>query len=261
MRNPTRLMMASWVCRLVSGLSFIFGAVAPLLAQEAAFEQANKLYEQGKYEEAASAYQILAGTNQISPALQFNLGNAWFKASQIGRAIAAWRFAERAAPRDPDVRFNLSFARKQISGGSTPDLPWPKRFLSSVTLNGWSLAGVAAFWLFFVLLALREIRPLWRRPLRLPAIFVGLLSLGLAVMALLAYNLTRIIGATVVVPQAIVRYGPLEESQVHYQLRDGSEVIVLDEKPDVRGQPAWIQVQDASRRLGWVKHDQLILIR
>ena len=41
-----------------------------------AFDQANKLYEQGKYGEAASGYGKLAQAGQVSSALYFNLGNA-----------------------------------------------------------------------------------------------------------------------------------------------------------------------------------------
>src|SRR6266446_6853706 len=63
--------------------------------------------------------------------------------------------------------------------------------------------------------------------------------------------------AVVIVPEAIVRYGPLEESQVFYQLRDGMEVSVLDEK-QVSGNEAWLQVQDSARRVGWLKRDQVI---
>ncbi|HEU0039111.1 MAG TPA: tetratricopeptide repeat protein, partial [Verrucomicrobiae bacterium] len=69
-----------------------------------AFDAANRLYEQSKFAEAASAYEKLVQNGAVSPALCFNLGNAFFKASQVGRAIAAYRQAERLTPRDPDVR-------------------------------------------------------------------------------------------------------------------------------------------------------------
>jgi hypothetical protein len=45
----------------------------------AAFDQANKLYEQGKYAEAATAYGKLAESGQMSAALYFNLGNAFLE--------------------------------------------------------------------------------------------------------------------------------------------------------------------------------------
>ena len=76
------------------------------------FDTANKLYEEGKFAEAAAAYESLVQSRQVSAALYFNLGNAWFKSGQIGRAIAAYRQAEQMTPRDPDLRANLQFARE-----------------------------------------------------------------------------------------------------------------------------------------------------
>ncbi len=61
-------------------------------------------------------------------------------------------------------------------------------------------------------------------------------------------------------PEAIVRYGPLEESQVFYQLRDGMEVSVLDEK-QISKQESWMQVQDNAHRVGWLKRDQVIVLK
>src|SRR5689334_21968587 len=61
----------------------------------AAFDSANKLYEQGKFTEAASAYEKMVQTGQASAAVYYNLGNAFFKAGQIGRAIAAYNAAEK----------------------------------------------------------------------------------------------------------------------------------------------------------------------
>src|SRR5438094_10424308 len=47
-----------------------------------AFEAGNKLYYEGKFAEAAAAYEKLALSSQASPALYFNLGNACFKSGQ-----------------------------------------------------------------------------------------------------------------------------------------------------------------------------------
>src|SRR6266511_3325281 len=82
----------------------------------AAFEQANKYYEQSNFTEAAAAYARMIDGGHVSPALYFNLGNALFKSGQIGRAIFNYRLAQLLAPRDPDVRANLRFARNQVEG-------------------------------------------------------------------------------------------------------------------------------------------------
>ncbi len=64
-----------------------------------AFDAANRLYDQGKFSEAAFAYENLLRTGQASSAVYFNLGNAFFKSGQIGHAIFAYRQAGQSTPR------------------------------------------------------------------------------------------------------------------------------------------------------------------
>jgi hypothetical protein len=226
-----------------------------------AFDQANRLYEQGRFTNAAAAYDKLIQAGHASTTLYFNLGNAWFKAGQPGRAIAAYRHAERLSPRDPNVRFNLQFARKQVTGSESRSLPLWRRCLQALTLTEWTELAVGGWWLWFGLLALREWKPDLKRPLRgytatagVVAVFV-VACLGMAMREASALN-----EAVVVVPNVVVRRGPLEESQVFYQLRDGSEVTVLDEKP-VTEKEAWLQVRDDARRVGWLRRDQVVLLQ
>src|SRR5215211_5560279 len=103
---------ALWLCLLVVLMPRV-GRTASAVSGE--FEQANKLYEQGKFREAVAAYQQLIDRGVQSPAIYFNLGNGWYKAGQNGRAVAAYLQAERLAPRDPSIRFNLDFIRRRIS--------------------------------------------------------------------------------------------------------------------------------------------------
>src|SRR5262245_57940734 len=91
------------------------------MAEEAAsidtqFDAANKLYAQSKFTDAAAAYEKIVAGGSASAALYFNLGNAYFKVNQLGRAIAAYRQAEELSPRDPDVRANAQFARNRVQG-------------------------------------------------------------------------------------------------------------------------------------------------
>ena len=108
-------------------------------AVSAPFEQANKLYEEGHYTEAAAAYQSLLDHGSVSPAIYFNAGNALFKAGQIGRAIYNYRRAEELAPRDPDIRANLQIARTQAgtNTASAPGNRWT-RWTGRLTLNEWT---------------------------------------------------------------------------------------------------------------------------
>jgi hypothetical protein len=244
LRLPTAMTVFVSICMV--GLQAV-AALEPV----AAFEQANWLYEQGKFAEAAAAYETLRAARVGSPALLFNLGNAYFKAGETGRAIAAFLEAERLTPRDPDVNANLRFARETANARVTQPV-W-RRALRSLSLNEWTILAATAAWLWLALLTATKLRPTWARPLQiwqrlgLAWLLVSCATLGAACNDRFGQR-----PAVIVAKEAVVRYGPLEESQSHYTLRDGAEVNVLDSNQ------GWVQISDAQNRVGWVKQEQLV---
>ena len=80
---------------LVSPLLGMSVARAHSEAALSTFIAANNLYDEGKFSEAAQAYEKILASGRRSAALYFNLGNALFKSAQIGSSIAAYRNAER----------------------------------------------------------------------------------------------------------------------------------------------------------------------
>src|SRR5204863_8535373 len=106
----------------------------------------------------------------------------------------------------------------------------------------WTLLTVAVLWLWLVLLTLREWKPKLRLALRGYTSILGIAGALLGgCLALAWFDYTRTTPAVVVVAEAVVRRGPLDESQSFYTLRDGSEITVLDRKND------WLQIIDQSK--------------
>ena len=253
-----------FLLNLLLGAAFLFLLNPPACATEAigsaAFDAANKLYEQARFPEAAAAYEKLLQSAPRSEALHFNLGNAWFKAGQTGRAIAAYREAERLSPREPGIRFNLQFARKKATGQETPPGTLGHRTLASLTVNEWTVLAAGAFWIWCLLLALREARPALRPGLSGYTATAGAVCFALAACVATAASQREQAEAVVIVPDAIIRSGPLEEAKVLHQLRDGTELAILDRKTIAIGtQPQiWLQVRDPNNRTGWIKNDQVL---
>ncbi|WP_050785922.1 tetratricopeptide repeat protein [Pedosphaera parvula] len=244
------------VLLLSLGLVFLFSSNSSQAADtsSADFEQANKCYEQGKYGEAVSHYDKLLQRGEASEAIYFNLGNAYFKLNQFGHAIASYRQAEQLAPRDPELRANLQFARAQARGGSPQSGERRHLFLNYLTLNEWTWLTVIALWFLFLLLAWMQWRPDIRPKLRNPALVSGLAFVLLGICLAVAFNedyLTKT--AIVITGEADVHNGPLDESQAAYKVRDGAELIVLDQKD------GWYQVSDQSQRVGWLRQDQVLI--
>ena len=238
-----------WLLIMAASLS------SPAATFSADFDAANKLYEEGKFAEAAAAYDKLVQSGQVSAALYFNLGNAWFKSGHMGRAIAAYREAQQLNPRDPDLRANLQFARNQTPSPTLTPSRW-QRWLGRLTLNEWTLLAAGAVWLWLLLLAVLQWRPALRPVLRGYVISLAVIT-GLSCACVAAAwhegRFTRT--AIVIVGEATVRYGPLGESPAAFTVHDGAELRVLDQKDE------WLQVSAGARRVGWIRRDQTVVGR
>ena len=229
--------------------AFLLGSFSVVAAD---FDSANRLYEKGDYAGAATAYDQITRSGQASPALYFNLGNSYFKNNQLGRAIAAYSQAEALAPRDPDIRANLKFALDAIPGNNTRSTAID-RALNLLTLNERGIATAIAVWICFGALALAQLRPSLKTSLQ--TLVVASAIFAIAFGAWYAQGLIeRATDRKIVVtaPTAVVRFGPLEESQVSFNVRDGVVLQLIGKKDK------WIQVADASNRSGWVLEDETL---
>jgi tetratricopeptide (TPR) repeat protein len=228
---------------------------APIADPFAAFDAANKLYEQSKFAAAAEGYSRLVESGAVSAPLLFNLGNACFKSGQLGQAIAVYRQAKRLAPRDPDITANLQFARGQIQGPTLAPDRW-ETWLNRLTLNEWAWLASTSIWVLFVLLAVAQFRPSLRSALRNTLIACAVVAVLLCALAGASFRLRRVERiATVITPEAVAHNGPLEESPNAFTLYNGAEVRVLDSKD------GWLMVSTDPRRTGWVRQDKLLLPR
>jgi tetratricopeptide (TPR) repeat protein len=221
----------------------------------AAFDAANKLYDEGKFADAAAAYQKITDSGQTSATLYFNLGNACFKSGQIGKAIASYRRAEQATPRDPDIRANLQFARNQIQAPTATLSRW-QIWLAKLTVNEWTVLSATILWLAFILLALAQLRPALKSDLRNYTIilFVAAALFGFCFASSFAESRPGRT-AVVIAKDVSAHNGPLDESPNSFTLHDGAELRVLDQKDD------WLQVTTDPQRIGWVKRNQVVTVQ
>jgi len=213
------------------------------------FLQANKLYEEAKYSQAAAKYEDLIHAGHVSPAIYFNAGNAWFKTGQIGRAIYNYRRAEQLAPRDPDIRANLEIARSKagISNAALPGSRWT-RWVGRLTLNEWTGAAAAAVAVFFIVLTARQLSPAFGKSSGGLAWLWAAASVWLLICLGLSIDQKLLEKTSIVLePEAVVRRGPLEESQSAFTAHDGAEMVVLGRDGD------WLQVSDAAHHIGWLR--------
>ena len=92
------------------------------MAAQVEFAQANALYNEGKYGEAADQYEQLINDAKAELALTeeyadvyYNLGNAYYKQGELAQAILAYERALRLKPRMKDAKENLRFVESKIT--------------------------------------------------------------------------------------------------------------------------------------------------
>jgi tetratricopeptide (TPR) repeat protein len=254
-RSPVRNFQFSILRALLAILfsfTFCLGSIAAA-DPSSAFDAANKFYYAGKFSEAVAAYENILYSGQKSVALYYNLGNAYFKSGQIGKAIAVYREAGKMAPRDPDIRANLQFARNQIQG-PTLGPGSAHRMLGKLTLNEWTLLATTALWLCFLILALREWRPSLKRSLRLYVLGAAIATVLLVACVALSWSENRSTRTAIVIGRDVpVRRGPLEDATSAFTVHDGAELRILDQNNE------WLQVSTDPSRIGWLRRDQVLL--
>jgi len=98
-------------------------------------------YQQGRYQHATDRFQRVVAAGFESTALYYNLGNAFYRLGETGRAIQHFEKARRLEPGNARIGHNLEMARgrsDRLTGSRGAVEPWVR------VLRGWPVALV--FW-------------------------------------------------------------------------------------------------------------------
>jgi tetratricopeptide (TPR) repeat protein len=244
------------------GLGIWSFAPVTLADTPAAFRDAAALYDAGQFEQAAARYESLAAAGVRSANLFFNLGNAWFKAGQMGRAILNYERARHIAPRDPDIRGNLDFVVKESRARDTVATTgltvWLAGLRDYLTVGEWTTLTALGYWLamataiaFVWLPASVE----WRRWLRVViaacAALAALGGIGFAAKTTVENGPPPAI--VTARKEVVVRFAPVDDAQRHYTAVEGQKLWVIGERESrMEGVPGWFKVERADGAEGWV---------
>lgn len=204
------------------------------------------------YQEAATQFEALRAAGVENAALEYDLGNTYFRLQHLGQALVHYRRAEALAPDDPRIAANLRYARGQVEPQLKPavetrlmrqllfwhyDTPLNYRVRATYVLS--ALAWVLLF--------------IWLR-VRRPALLVaGVFALVLAWAAggsavfelrdLQARPPAVVTGDSVTLRLA---RGAGADPALNAPLGPGVEVRILEARGD------WLRVQLPSDQTGWL---------
>ena len=222
------------------------------------FLQANQAYKSGDFQAAADGYEKLVAAGLGNGELLYNLGNAYLKKGDTGRAILNYRTAELFMPRDADLEANLQFALGQatdrIDCGEGESLLKTVCFwyakLSCRELCYVFLSVNAVFWLLFI----------GRLFLRTDLLGIGLyvflflsLLLGASLGAKL-YNTAYTRSGVVLAGEVMVRSGSSPSDTVLFKLHEGAELTVAGEENE------WLKITLCDGKKGWVQKSSIGIV-
>ncbi len=220
---------------------------------EETFIKANMDYRQGRFQEAADGYNRLIRSGYKNGNIYYNLGNAFFRMDRPGYAILNYERARTLIPRDPDLNFNLKYARDRIQDAIEQPYGFGEMiffWIDSTNINElfycfaflnlffWSILLIRIFnkneWTYYTLIILFI---LW---------LISGASLGLK------WHLINSDNRSVILEKEVnILAGPDAADTVLFKLHEGA--VVHHE----RSEEGWSLISLPDSKRGWIKGDAL----
>ena len=204
-----------------------------LRAQPAAqFTKANQEFAAGDYKAAIADYEELVRARVDTPNLFYNLGNAYFRQKDYGRAILNYERALALDPRHPEAQANLRVARDEARALEL--IPSrSERWLAFANANEYAVTAAIAFWI------------------------------GAFALVIFIFNRRRAALALSILSMSIFTLAIFAAYEVEYGKSGGGLAVVTSETADARlatadtanrvlTLPAGSEIQIVSRRGDWI---------
>lgn len=246
---------------LVVGLASAAAGPARADRLDEAWRRGNDAYLHGDYAGAVAAYQELDRQGVVSADLCFNLGDAYYRQGNLGRAIWAFERAAGLDPDDDDARYNLTQVRKvadrrahdKIEGAARDPL-WT-RVVTTLGPSTETWLFVAIYLALFVALAARRLRrgagDHARALLAAAASILGVAALLSGTLLAGRAYLDRVPFGVVLPDGVAVKEGADANYRTSFELHAGLRVRLLDRDQD------WLRIRLPNGLEGWVREPDI----
>lgn len=217
--------------------------------------QANTFYANGQYPDAVRIYAGIEATDNVSPALYFNMGNAYFKQNELANAILYYERALRLSPGDAAIAYNLEMARLRTLDrvDAAPEFflfTWVRRLRQWAGADSWaalSLCLVAG-----TLLCLSGFFFIRSARLRKLSFFMAVAGVLLAAGSITfagfqRAEITRHDEAIIFPAVVTVKSAPDNTGKDLFILHEGAKVTIIDELSN------WQNIRLRDGKEGWIE--------
>jgi tetratricopeptide (TPR) repeat protein len=131
---------------LIALLFCASSAVSAIAQPDAEFTKANQEYAQGNFKEAITSYEAQVRAGRWNANLFYDLGNAYFRTRDFGRAILNYERALALDNHHPEATANLQIARDESRALELQPAKL-ERYLQFASINQYSIAAAVTLWL------------------------------------------------------------------------------------------------------------------
>ena len=227
------------------------------------FEEANTLYNDGKYAEAIDKYKSILDSDMHSAELYFNLGNANYKLNNIAPSIYYYEKALQLQPNDEDIKNNLAFAQNMTIDeiDTVPIVGFSRianNFVRTFNVDTWAKIAVGGVILFVLLFLMYHFS--YATSKKRIAFVVSIISLFIAcfsvAMAFQKNTLDKRDNPAIVFAQeSKIKSDPNPTSEEVFRLHEGTKVQVLETYDD------WMKIQLSDNSTGWIPAVDIKLLK
>jgi len=218
-------------------------------------QQAEKAYDSKKYKAAIESYEKLINDGYKSYQLFYNIGNAYYRNNDLGKAIYYYELARKVNPNDEDVRINLG-----IASAKTIDKIDSKEnfFISAVKTNVLSSFTTYAWaWITIILLLLAAL--LFFIFVNSGTLIIKRISFLLSCVLTIGFVITYFLGysalqakienkfAIITAKEIKIMNEPTLSASSKFSLHEGTKIRVVENNGD------WILIKLDNGNEGWVR--------
>ena len=230
--------------------------------EDATKAEGDSAYMKNDYASAIQIYEALLNRGEAAD-IYYNLGNSYYKAGDIAKAILNYERALLLQPGNGDIRANLEIARSKTVDKVEPVpeiffVSWTKSLINSMSVDSWAGFGVVCFILLIVSLYLFIFSK--QIVLKKAGFISGIVFLAVTILANVFANqqkdeLTNRNSAIVINPSVTVRSTPSESGTSLFILHEGHKVGVKD-----GSMKDWKEIRLEDGKVGWVPASAIEII-
>jgi tetratricopeptide (TPR) repeat protein len=220
------------------------------------YEEANKLYHNKQYDEAANLYMQIINDGYCSCSVYYNAGNSYYKSKHLGMAVWCFQKALQYEPGNALIKENLQLTNSKLSASFKKTrewigIKWIRNILEFHTLNKWCFGA----WLFFTIAVLflifKKIKDLAPFTIALRKLS-WLLFFGYTIGAVSNYLFQKMYKHGIVVNNAILYNNAQDKGLGSSQATEGIRVRIIKLEKGQGTQPSKYNIQMPNGTEAWI---------